>query len=149
MARICHWITQCRIKYNKNCIKRVKSVYWESETLTSVEDINLVGLMVIFIITTKDVEMSTAINGVACMTPPLPWPFTFFSYHRVLHLNFLLPDHFLLEKESIWIGHANGRRLKGQIIVRVKKNQISRRGKSKGQFVLDFFLKKKNSYFLN
>jgi hypothetical protein len=65
----------------------------ETHTHTSVKEMNLVGLTVIFAITTKDIDMSTTINGVTGMTPPFTWPsITLFSNR--LNLNFF-PPHFL------------------------------------------------------
>lgn len=84
-------------------IKKLKKERVKSErvALTSIKDMNLVGLTVIFTITTKNIDMSTTINGVTSMTPPFPWPIStriFFSVQR-FHLNFF-PPHFRDEEEN-------------------------------------------------
>jgi hypothetical protein len=81
-------------KHQNNIISTRKRVKSERETThTSVKNMNLVGLTVIFAITTKDIDMSTTINGVTGMTPPFPWPSITLFCNR-LNLDFF-PPHFL------------------------------------------------------
>lgn len=75
--------------------KHIITITWEwGNARTSVEDMNLVGLTVIFAVTTKYIDKSATFDGVAGVTPPLPWPSTTLcccAYR--LHLN-LFPPHF-------------------------------------------------------
>lgn len=79
---------QTQIKYDKN--KNNNNKKEGERVVTSVKDVNLVGLTVIFAVTTEDIDKSATSNGVAGVTPPLPWPSSVAL--RRLHLN-LFPPH--------------------------------------------------------
>lgn len=67
----------------------------EGRGQTSVEDMDLIGLAIIFAIATKHVEKAASFNGVTSVSPPLPGPVTRLTQtHLLLLLSDPFPPHF-------------------------------------------------------